>query len=272
MTSSTHQFADINGAHIHYQVVGSGHPLVLIHAGICALPMWDEQMTALSERYQVIRYDMRGFGQSAPVAGPYAHHEDLRGLLDHLGIGRAHLLGCSMGGTRALDFTLTYPERTSGLVMVCSTPSGYDPDVEPPPLWDDIIAADKAGDMARVCELEVQLWVDGLQRVPGAVDAEIRRRVYAMNLVALRNDALGLGKAQPLEPRAITRLGEVTCPTLAIVGELDMPDIGDAAEIMVAEMADARKVMIPGVAHLPNMEKPAEFNRIVLDFLQGVGA
>lgn len=270
MTSSPYQFADVNGARLRYQVAGTGHPLVLIHAGICALDMWDEQMAAFSEHYQVIRYDMRGFGQSPPVAGTFARHEDLRGLLDHLDIGRAHLVGCSMGGTTALDFTVAYPERVSALVTVCSTPSGYEPeDEEIPPLWDEILAADEGGEVEKVCELEVQLWVDGVQRTPGSVDDAIRARVYAMNLIALQNDNLVESRSLPLEPRACGRLSEIAAPTLAIVGALDFKDIGDAADLLMAEMADARKVVIPGVAHLPSMEKPTEFNQIVLDFLQG---
>lgn len=265
--TKTYHFADINGARIHYEARGAGPALVLIHAGICDLRMWEQQMDAFTQHYQVIRYDMRGFGQTAPAPGSYTRHGDLRGLLDHLGVERAHVLGCSMGGMTALDFALAHPERTDALVTVCSSPSGYTRNADPPPLWNEIVAADEAGDLEKVCALEVALWVDGLQRTPDQVDASIRQRVYAMNLIALKNEALDMDHVEKLEPPAIGRLGDIRVPMLAIAADLDMPDLLDAAKLMATRIPQAQKVVIHGAAHLPNMEKAAEFNQIVLDFL-----
>ncbi|MEZ4711558.1 MAG: alpha/beta fold hydrolase [Caldilineaceae bacterium] len=268
--SKTYEFADINGARVHYEARGAGPALVLIHAGICDLRMWDVQMDAFAQHFRVIRYDMRGFGQTAPVVGKYTRHGDLRGLLDHLGVESARVLGCSMGGMTAIDFALAYPERTAALITVCSSPSGYTRNVDPPPLWAEIVAADEAGDLEKVCELEVALWVDGLLRTPDQVDAAIRQRVYEMNLIALKNEALNMDDVERLEPPAIGRLGDIDAPTLAIAADLDMPDLLDAAELMATQIPRAQKVVMQGAAHLPNMEKPAEFNGVVLGFLGGV--
>src|SRR5688500_4113635 len=122
--------ADVNGARIYYEVAGEGEPLVLVHAGIADSRMWDGQLTAFADRNRVIRHDMRGFGMSAMVDGPFSHHDDLRGLLDSLDVERAHLVGCSMGGGAVLDFALGYPQRVVNLVLVGSAVGGFSPDTD----------------------------------------------------------------------------------------------------------------------------------------------
>src|SRR3712207_8911911 len=125
-------FADVNGARLHYEIVGEGDPLVLVHAGIADGRMWEGQLGAFAHRNRVIRYDMRGFGRSAMVEGPYAHHEDLRALLDYLGIERALLVGCSMGGKTIIDFALQHPGRAGALVLAGSSVSGFEADGDAP--------------------------------------------------------------------------------------------------------------------------------------------
>src|SRR5947209_274318 len=111
-------FVDVNGAQLRYEVRGEGYPLVLLHGGLADMRMWDEHMEPLSRRYRVIRFDMRGFGESVMPPGPFAFHEDVAGLLHALGITRAFILGLSFGGKIALDFTLEYPELVHALILV----------------------------------------------------------------------------------------------------------------------------------------------------------
>lgn len=259
----------LNGTTFFYETAGAGHPLVLVHAGICDSRMWDEQFAVFAQQYQVVRYDLRGYGRTVPVAGPYAHHEDLRALLDHLGVEQAHLLGCSMGGTTILDFALAYPDRVASLILVCCEPSGFqDPVEEPLPAdWNDIVAAFKAGEFERVAEYEVCLWVDGPHRMPDQVDAVIRDKVRAMNLIALQHEASGVGARQPLDPPAFGRLHEIKSPTLLIVGDLDQGSMVRAAAYMAEQIGDSHEVVISGTAHLPNLEQPERFNELVLNFL-----
>lgn len=259
--------AEVNGASIHYETLGDGDPLVLVHAGIADGRMWNPQMEAFAERHRVIRYDQRGFGETPAVEGPYSHHEDLRGLLDHLGVERASFVGCSMGGATVLDFALSYPEAVASLVLVCSAIGGFDPEMEPPKEWDELVAADEMGDLERVSELEVRMWVDGPERGPDKVASEIRDLVREMNLIALRNEDSGLGEELELEPPAADRLHEIQAPTLVIAGELDQPRTIQGADLLARSIPEARKVVMPGTAHLPNLESPEEFNRIVLDLL-----
>jgi 3-oxoadipate enol-lactonase len=260
--------AEVNGARIYYEVAGEGDPLVLVHAGIADSRMWEDQFMAFAHRYRVIRHDMRGFGMTAMVEGPFSHHEDLRALLDSLDVERAHLVGCSMGGGAVLDFALEYPDRVGNLVLVGSAVGGFGPDFDPPKEWDEIVAADEAGDLERVSELEVRIWVDGPGRSPGEVGAPVRDLVREMNLIALRNEAAELGEEWEPEPPAADRLPDIQAPTLLIVGDEDQPRVFAAADLLEKELPNTRKVVMHGTAHLPNMERPEEFNRIVLDFLK----
>jgi pimeloyl-ACP methyl ester carboxylesterase len=262
--------ADVNGALLYYEIAGDGEPLVLVHAGIADSRMWDVQVEAFAQQYRVIRYDLRGFGKTEMVERPYSHHEDLRALLDSLEVGRAHLVGCSMGGGAVLDFALRYPERVGALVLVGSAVSGFEGDFEPPEQWDELVAADEAGDLGRVSELEVQIWVDGPGRRPEDVDGAVRDLVHEMNLIALRNEASELGEELPPDPPAVDRLSEIQAPALILVGDSDQPRIIAAADLLEREMPKAQKVVMTGAAHLPNMERPEEFNRILLDYLEEV--
>ncbi|MCB0109461.1 MAG: alpha/beta hydrolase [Caldilineaceae bacterium] len=278
MTNVEMEFASLNGTDFYYEGAGSGSPLVLIHAGICDSRMWDEQFAHFAESHRVFRYDMRGYGQTEPVDVPYAHHEDLRALLDHWEIEQAHLVGCSMGGSTALDFALAYPDRVRSLTIVCAEPGGYedvDEQGEPieeeiPEQWDQIVEAFRLGAYESVAEWEVRFWVVGPERTPDQVDPAVRHKVYEMNVIALRNEAQELGENQPLDPPAAERLGELTCPTQIIIGALDQPVMRRAADLMANTIAGAQKVVIPETAHLPSMEQPRQFNQILSTFLAGL--
>jgi pimeloyl-ACP methyl ester carboxylesterase len=260
--------AEVNGARIYYEVAGEGDPLVLVHAGIADSRMWEDQLVAFADCYRVIRYDMRGYGMTEMVERPFSHHEDLHALLDSLDVERAHLVGCSMGGGAVLDFALEYPRRVGNLVLVGSAVGGFGPEIEPPRQWDEIVAAEESEDLERVSELEVQIWVDGPGRSPEDVDASIRDLVREMNLIALRNEASGLGDEWTPLPPAADRLPDVQAPTLLIVGDEDQPSVFAAADLLERELPNVRKIVMHATAHVPNMERPEEFNRIVLDFLR----
>jgi 3-oxoadipate enol-lactonase len=263
-------FATINGAQIRYEEAGSGEPIVLLHAGIADSRMWDDAFAAFAAAYRVVRYDLRGFGESSMPPGPFTMRDDLRALLDHLGIARAHLIGVSMGGGIALDFAIDHPEMVAKLVLVASAIGGRGPSEALRERWREMGAAADRGDWDLVNELELRLWVDGTGRTPDQVDPTVRERVREMNAAVIANEAreTGAKPANPLDPPAIGRLGEVAAPTLVVVGALDVPHIVEGADLLAAGIPGARKVVLPGCAHLPPMEAPAEFNRLVLDFLR----
>jgi 3-oxoadipate enol-lactonase len=256
---------------LSYEERGSGDPLVLLHAGVADRRMWEQQVPAFTARYRVVTYDLRGYGDSTLLDEPFAPHEDLRAVLDGLGIERAHVLGVSMGGTVALDFALAYPERLASLIVCGATPGGTSASADIRAGWEAVDALLERGKVAEAIELELRMWVDGPFRTPGKVDAGVRERVREMEALAF---ARAMTEPEPevlrLHPPATGRLGEIAVPTLILVGDLDYPQRVEVAATMSREIVGARLGVICGTAHVPNMEAPDEFNRLVLDFLGGV--
>jgi len=263
-------FAEVNGGRLYYEMAGTGHPLVLSHEGIADSRMYDDQFAVFAEHYQTIRYDLRGFGQSSQPTGSFSYAEDLAELLRALGVARAHVLGMSMGGGASINLALSHPELVSALVLVGSALEGI-PRPEPGenPIAAAFEEAAAAKDVARLAELSVLVWVVGMGRRPEDVDPLVRQRVAEMELHNLANEVEG-DFAQPLDPPAAGRLGEIRVPTLVMVGDRDIPHIQQIADMLATGIAGARKVVIPNTAHVPNMEQPAAFNQLVLDFLAGV--
>jgi pimeloyl-ACP methyl ester carboxylesterase len=259
--------AHLEGADLYYETAGQGPALVLAHAGFVDRRMWDEQFPEFAQHYRVVRYDRRGFGDSELTPGPFSHRRDLYQLLKFLDIERAHLLGCSAGGAAVLDFALEHPEMTASLTLVSSALGGYQFQGAMPQPLQDLMAALQAKDIDTAAELAVRLWIDGPQRTPDQVDARIRARGREMSRSALPNVFVA---EEPLDPPAIQRLHELAVPTLVVVGDLDDASIATIGGLLATRIAGARRVVISGAAHLPNMEKPEEFNREVLAFLRQV--
>lgn len=259
---------EINSARLFYEVRGEGQPLVFIHSGLADSRMWAVQSWQFAQKYRVIRYDLRGFGRSSMPPGPFSNRADLAGLLRYLSVERAVLVGSSMGGQLALDFALEYPEMVAALVLVGAGISGKPPSEFLMQQWQAIDAAAEAGDIAQAVEMELRLWVDGPGRAPEQVDPQARELVREMNTDNFRRAAeQAQGQPQPLEPPALTRLGEIHVPTLVLVGAHDVPDVLDSAERLAQGIPGAQKIVLPGTAHLPSLEQPETFHRVVLEFL-----
>ena len=270
MPENTSGYAEINGARMYYEVAGDGMPVVFVHAGVADRRMWDDQFPVFAERYRAIRFDMRGFGNTEPVAAEYATHDDLHALLQVLGVERAYLIGCSMGGGTCMDFALEHPDMAAALVMVGSGPVGLDLDVPMPAKFAEIEAAAKNGEWEKFLELETQVWFDGEGRAPGDVNQEARAKMAAMNRHALALTRHAEGTPKAMQPPAAERLGELRLPVLVIYGDRDVPYIQGAAKVMGERIAGAKVVLMPNTAHLPNMEQPDEFNQIVLNFFHDI--
>ena len=255
-----------------YELTGSGPPILFLHEGIADRRMWDPQWEAWSDRFTLIRYDHRGFGESVDPTGPYSLHDDALSVLDAARVEGAHVIGASMGGKVALDLTLGAPDRVSALVAVVATPSGWEHSADLIAAFDAVEAAYESGGVAAANEIELRMWVDGPTRSPGDVDPAVREHVARMNRWALEReeacDQQGIAiEPAELEPPAIGRLGEVTAPTLVVTGALDQPSVNAGAAAIAAGVRGAKAVEIADTAHVPNLERPAEFERAVLGFL-----
>jgi pimeloyl-ACP methyl ester carboxylesterase len=230
--------------------------------------MWEPQWQAFAAEYRVIRTDLRGYGRTVVALGQFSYHEDVAALLRHLGEESAFVVGLSFGGRVAIDFALAFPEMVEGLVLGAPAVSGHQPSEELLRFSEEEDRLLEQGNLAGATELNLRMWVDGPFRRPDQVDAGVREQVRRMQMDVFAVPYPEDAESQELEPPAMERLEELQVPTLIVVGELDVADFVEIAHTLERHIPEAEKTVIPGVAHLPNMEKPEEFNRIVLDFVR----
>jgi pimeloyl-ACP methyl ester carboxylesterase len=171
-----------------------------------------------------------------------------------------------MGASLAIDFALDHPERVSKLVLVGPGVSGTNFGKNYPELWADVKAADEAHDLAALNQAEMKLFLAGPRRPVEAIDKRLRDLFLDMNATSINND-FDSAPHDEIDPPAAERLGEISAPTLVVVGDEDVAPIFDATDLLMEMVRGARKAVIHDAAHLPNLEHPEEFNRLVLDFL-----
>jgi 3-oxoadipate enol-lactonase len=267
----TESTVELNGTTFHYTLTGEGDDtLVFIHAGVADSRSWQRQLDFFSQRSRVLIYDVRGFGQTImPPDQPFSHHEDLKALLDHLDISTCKIVAMSMGGAIALDFALTYPEMVEAMVLVASAAGGHkldDPKLAE--LWQAAGEAYDAGDKKLAAHIEMETWLVGPERELDDVPEHLREAVTEMILRTYELEEHGEGAdEQELDPPAINRLAELAIPTLILIGEYDTVAMKRINEILHERLTNTKKIVMKDTAHLPNMEKPDEFNRLVLDYL-----
>ncbi|GAB3952100.1 alpha/beta fold hydrolase [Micromonospora vulcania] len=259
----------VNGADIAYDEAGSGSPVVLLHAGIADRRMWRGQVSALAARHRVIVPDLRGYGDSELPSTPFAHHDDVAGLLDALDLPRAALVGCSFGGLVAIDTALAHPDRVSALALFDTAVSGNEWSEEANDLWDDLVGDVDPDDLAAAAAGEVRFWVVGPGRQPADVDPELLAFAQELDQRALATEqALGAVEVAELTPPAIGRLGDLRVPVLVTAGAADVPDISRLADRIAAEVPGAVRLPdVPDAAHLLPLERPEVVNAALLDFL-----
>ena len=276
---------EILGAEFAYEEAGAGPAVVLAHGGTTDHRLWERQVPLLAEQFRVIRYDWLGHGESGPPQPEYARHEQLLALLDALGVDRAVLVGSSDGGKLALDATLLAPHRVRGLVLVGSGLSGHTWPASFTELYQervfDRVGRDRLESYYREqperidpadLELYVTATVDMLTAGPQRGRQELRPEVWESAVemfrrLTRREWSGERGEAKDLEPPARGRLGEVTAPTLVVIGTSDVPAIVEVSELLAAGIRGAVRVDLPETGHLPPLERPAEFNRVLLEFL-----
>lgn len=262
-------FAEVNGTSLYYEKTGKGNPLILIHGWTLDTRMWDDQFDIFGKQYQVIRYDSRGYGRSAlPTDEDYSHSDDLKALMNHLQISKAHVIGLSMGGSIAIKFTLDYPESVTALIAVDATLEGYKWSPDYGTSLDSIfsIGREVGHDAALERWLNFEIFEPAMQNPE--VATRLKEIISDYSGYAWSSNTVNWGIST--DPPAIERLNEINIPTLVIIGGCDSPDFHTIASTLEQQIPNVRKVVIPGVGHMANMEKSAEFNKIVLDFLSDI--
>ncbi len=258
--------AFVNGIALDFDLVGNGPTLVLIHALGVDRRMWAQQVPVFAEGRQVLAYDVRGHGRSDKPAGPYtleALADDLRGLLDSLGIQRASLLGISMGGMIAQTFALRYPDQVD-LLILADTTSEYPP--EGRRQFVERARQVEASGIEPIVPATLERWFTPEFRVEDEETVEeIRKILAAADPAGYAGACLAVSQVD-----TTARLGQIQAPTLVIVGEKDPGTPVEAAARIQAAIPGARLEVIPDASHLSNVAHPGAFDDLVLGFL-GVG-
>lgn len=257
-----------NGIVMNYELAGQGNALALVHGAGDNLHMWYNQVPAFSSRYCVLTYDVRGHGGTELPEGACGLEvlaEDLHQLLRALNMVPAAVLGYSMGGRIALELAVRHPEAVRALVLANSAVGA----VPRPPQAEErrrrLLSLLEARDLETVAlEMTTTSFSPGF----GERDPEAFRRYRE---VKLQNDARsfgrlwgGLAAAPPADP------ARVSCPTLVIAGEQDQFMPVESAQMTQQAIPGSRLEFLP-TGHAAAIEAPAEFNRIVLDFLALAG-
>jgi len=258
--------ARVDGAALHYESHGDGEPLLLIAGFACDLSFWSLVTPALTQSYRVIAFDNRGMGRSAPLDGPRSLRqmaEDAAGLLDALGIKRAHVAGHSMGGQIALELALSHPERVGRLLLISTTAKPDERDKAWVETFGELPRKVEPRLMARL--LMPWLYTETFYATPGAVAALEKR------LVETPDPPTPEGIYQ--QSRAISafnaaaRLGQVKAPTLVLSGRDDLVFPAQHAERLARDLPDADRLVLPNVGHGLVTEAPDAVAIAVLAFL-----
>jgi 3-oxoadipate enol-lactonase len=255
-------FVEVAGSKLYYEECGTApQTVVLIHDGVVNSAVWDDVWPEFCKHFHVIRYDRRGYGRSPAATTWYSETDDLLSLLHHLKVSRAALVGSSHGGELSIDFTLAYPEIVQQLVLVGAVVNGM-------PYSQHFLDRGKTafellskGDMKRA----ISEWSKDKYLIAPGNDAA-RKRLFDL-LSANPQDMKHADYPLRNKP-ALPRLHEIHVPALILTGDADIPDVHAHAGAIEAGIPNSRRVVVTGTGHIMYLEKPTEFSRLVINFIQ----
>ena len=263
-THTTMPLIKVNSININYELEGRGPVVVFINGLTMTAAGWANQIKPFTERYRVLRYDCRGQGGSDKPEKEYSqeiHAEDLRLLLEKLELNKAHIIGLSNGGMIAQHFVLKYPDKTGALVLV-----------------------DTCSYVGKLLELTIYSWIRATEADGNNLRYDVLLpQIFSENFIANNQGLIKTMKEFSSEvnsPRAVinlakasmkhnltNRISQIKSPTLIIAGAEDILIPPRYSKILNEELENSELVIIKDCAHVPPIEKPAEFNSLVLDFL-----
>jgi pimeloyl-ACP methyl ester carboxylesterase len=264
---SIHRIAS-GRARLAAEVVGSGDPVVFLHAGVCDSRMWRAQLDSVGANNKAIAYDRRGFGETRAEKEDFSAVADLMAVIDALANGSPTILvGCSQGGRIALDAALLHPSYVRALVLIAPTVSGAPEAIYPPEikgLMAQLKEAEEVGDLDQVNAIKARLWLDGPLEPEGRVMGQARRLFLDMNAIALQSQPTGSNL--DVAP-AFYRLSEISAPSLVIWGDLDFPHIQERSRHVATMMLNGSCHELTGAAHLPSLDRPADITGLLAEFI-----
>ena len=251
---------------VAYRLDGpAGGPVVLMSNSLMSnLSMWNPTLSALTDRFRVLRYDTRGHGQTSVTPGPYSIEllaSDAIELMDALEVHEAHIMGLSMGGMIAQQIGARYPDRALSLLL-CNTAS----EMPPRSLWDERLAIARSQGIAALCDSTIRRWFTApfIERSPAVIE-NVREMILATPLEGYLNCAAAIR-----DMAQTTLLLRIKAPTLVITGRQDPATTVEQSMVLNRMIDTSRMGVIENAAHLSNIEQPEIFNREVRSFLDAV--
>jgi pimeloyl-ACP methyl ester carboxylesterase len=259
---------NVGDATLSYAATGQGQPIVFIHGWSQHRGIWDEQVAAFASRYRVLHYDVRGFAGSTGHADASANPEDLRLLLDALGIRTAHIVGLSMGADVALRFAVHFPERVSAVVLYGAPPTPDAP--QPVELFElfgslpDLAKRQGLDTVGKLIMSSPLAWMPPER--PELKEAMLREWA--------KYDGRDLLDPRPPSGRtaeiSLAQVSRLRMPTLIVHGDHELPSFKAFADTLVRRIPNARKVVIANGGHGAHFAQPERFNRALLEFFTAV--
>ncbi len=260
--------ARINGINLAYSDQGRGMPLVFLHAFPFNRTMWEPQLNALSSRFRVVTVDLRGHGESDAPLWRYTldlFADDVRGLLDHLSIQQAVLIGLSMGGYLIFSFYRRFADRVKGLVLADTR---AEPDSPEQTAWRFRLAqrAYQEGAGAVAAEMLPKLLAPTSYQTNPSLFQKVRAIMVGSQISGIVGDLMAIAERSD----AVPLLSTITCPTLVLAGEMDALTTPADNQRIADGISGARFTIIPSAGHLSNLEQPEVFSEAVRTFLETV--
>ncbi|MFI9833078.1 alpha/beta fold hydrolase [Streptomyces sp. NPDC051913] len=268
VTSELSYFPSTDGD-LAYHDTGSGELVVLLHSGYVDHRLFEDQTPSLvAAGYRVIAPDTRGHGWSANASEPFRWADDLALLLRHLDAGPAVLAGVSMGGAIAGDTAIEYPELVRGIVLSGASVSDFQYTYD---TTREIVAESArtlhSGDIEGWLKVFLRAMA-GPFRTADDIEPAILDRLREMALHTIAKHTPGEHNWHVPMADTWPRVPKIDVPVLMVNGALDSPDLIADAELFAHTARNGRPVLVEGAAHFPNLEKPEEFNTLLLDFLR----
>jgi len=253
-------YIDVDGGKLYYEKAGKGDNIVLLHDGMVNCYIWDEQFPLLAKKYNVIRYDRRGYGKSSDPQTRYSHIDDLNQIFTKLKIEKAIIFGMSSGGRLAIDFTLKYPEKVNGMVLVGAVVAGFGYTSHMDTRGGNFNPQTLNSDPAKIDRYFIM--DDPYEIYSGNIAA--KEKIMKLQPYLARDNRV---PTRPPDRVALRFLSEIKIPTLILVGEHDIPDVHAHAGAINAGIPNSKREIIPRSGHLIPVEQPELFNEAVNGFL-----
>ena len=256
-------FATVSGSKIYYEECSSSRQqaVVLLHDGVLHSAAWDEVWPEFCKHFHTIRYDRRGYGRSPVATNGYFETDDLAALLEQLKVTRTVVIGSSHGGEISINFTLAHPEMVQQLVLVGAVVGGM------PYSLHFLERGMELGKPLEKGDIQGAVLAAQKDKYLVAPENQAAKKHMGELLSANPQDFTHADLELPVKP-ALPRLTEIRIPTLIVTGDEDIPDVHAHAGAIEAGIPRARRVVLKDVGHLMYLEKPAEFNRVVIDFIE----